>query len=105
MDSPRQLPEALFTELATRWRREVAATSSISKVYFHPAYQQIIGLGPDVLPLIFRELRKKPELWFWALGAITGENPAPKDAVGDVERQAEAWLKWWEGKHGDAARS
>lgn len=42
----------------------------------HPAYQQIIGMGEKALPLILRDLRDRPTgHWFWALNAITGEEP------------------------------
>jgi len=58
----------------------------------HPAYQQIIALGPPVIPLILRELRERPDHWFWALNAITGEDPVgPED---DFDQAVEAWLRW-----------
>lgn len=60
----------------------------------HPAYRQIIGLGPAVLPLLLRDLRETGRFWFPALHAITGENPVPDEATGDVRRMTEAWLEW-----------
>lgn len=41
----------------------------------HPAYQRIIGLGPEVAPLLLRELERQPDHWFWALKALTGADP------------------------------
>ena len=41
--------EARFRELAHRWREECAVLSSTTAKAMHPAYQQIIGLGPDAL--------------------------------------------------------
>ena len=68
--------------------------SSITKLVMHPCYQRIIGMGPAVLPLLLRELQKEPDYWFWALRAITGENPVgPKD-TGDIEKMAESWIRW-----------
>jgi hypothetical protein len=32
-------------------------------------------MGRDVVPLILADLRKEPYQWFWALRAITGEDP------------------------------
>jgi hypothetical protein len=32
--------------------------------------------------------------WFPALNAITGENPTPEAAEGDIERMIGAWLQW-----------
>jgi hypothetical protein len=60
----------------------------------HPAYQRIIGLGPQVIPLILGELAKQPEQWFWALAALTGEDPVPVADKGRVRAMAGAWLKW-----------
>ena len=58
------------------------------------SYQRIIGLGPKVVPLILVELQKETNHWFWALEAITGENPVPKEDAGDVEASARAWIAW-----------
>ena len=49
-----------FEELKRDWLFATQALSSMSKIYSHPDYQQIIGLGPEVLPLLFQELRRDP---------------------------------------------
>jgi hypothetical protein len=46
------------------------------------------------VPLILAELRRETDHWFWALEAITGENPVPNEVAGDVEATAAAWLRW-----------
>ncbi len=94
LGSPQESVEHRFRRLAETWRRSTQATSSLSKIYFHPAYQQIIGLGSAALPYIFEELRREPDWWFWALSAITGADPVPEDASGDLERMTHAWLEW-----------
>lgn len=83
-----------FEELALSWSAATAHLSSPAKLVEHPAYRQIIGLGPAVLPLMLRDLAQTHRFWFPALNAITGENPIPDDAVGDVERMTEAWIGW-----------
>jgi hypothetical protein len=60
----------------------------------HPKYQSIIGMGPDVLPIIFRELQEKPGHWFWALQAITEEDPTRPEDAGDLQKMRAAWLGW-----------
>jgi hypothetical protein len=60
----------------------------------HPAYQQIIGMGREVVPLILRELEREPDHWFWALKAITGEDPVPEQHRGRVRAMADAWIRW-----------
>ena len=64
-----------FRELRDDWKsktRHLSNTAQISLVF---PYQMIIGMGPQVVPLILAELEKETDHWFWALKAITGENP------------------------------
>jgi len=61
-------------------------------------YQAIIGMGMPVVPLILEELKREPDQWFWALEAITEENPVPGDALGNVRRMAQAWIEWGRGR-------
>jgi hypothetical protein len=80
--APTKDTEGLFQELANQWRRETAHLSLAIKKVTHPAYQRIIGLGLDAVPLILRELQRRSGHWFWALKAITGEDPAqPEDTA------------------------
>jgi hypothetical protein len=60
----------------------------------HPAYQQIIGLDSPALPLILLELRRELDHWFWALKAITGQDPVPPESRGRVQKMTDAWLDW-----------
>jgi hypothetical protein len=85
---------ARFRALASLWEEETAPLSSITQKAIHPAYQEIIGLGRDVLPLILRELQQRPAQWFWALRAITGENPVKPEQQGRVREMASAWVQW-----------
>lgn len=82
-----------FAALSSQWKRETAHLSSVSEMVLHPAYQQIIGMGPAVLPLIVRDLRRELGHWFWALRAITGENPVSEDDAGNMRRMRDAWLR------------
>ena len=90
--------QARFESLAHRWREETAVASAPSALFMHSAYQEIIGLGPAVLPLILHDLEETRSHWFWALRAITGENPVPKEERGRVDRMAERWLDWGRSK-------
>lgn len=86
--------EARFRELANRWRTEAAGNGTVRHMAMHPAYQQIIGMGRTVVPLILAELEREPDHWFWALHAITGANPVPEDSRGILSKMTEAWLTW-----------
>lgn len=86
--------EQLFARLTREWEEATRFISSMTEMATHPAYQRIIGLGPAALPLIFRELRRNPDHWFWALKAITGEDPVPPATRGNLGGMTEAWLQW-----------
>lgn len=84
-----------FTQLARRWKHDTAFQANITAKAMHPAYQRIIGMGREAVPLILEEFQSGHlDDWFWALAAITGANPIAEDIAGDVERMAEAWLQW-----------
>ena len=83
-----------FDALATTWRRQCAHLSSVREMVLHPAYQQIVGMGAEALPGILAELERKPDHWFWALRAITREDPVPLEHRGNVALMARDWLQW-----------
>lgn len=83
-----------FNALVKRWKRETIHFSLIEQMVLHPAYQEIIGVGPKVIPLILNELKKEPDFWFWALRALTGEDPTTKEMRGDLQDMSKAWLSW-----------
>lgn len=95
----RKMLEARFTELAQRWRNEVRTISSTTDRVLHSAYQDIIGMGKPVLPLIFREMAKNGGHWFWALRHITQENPVAAQDAGNVQKMTQAWLQWGREHH------
>jgi hypothetical protein len=84
-----------FQALASVWKAETKLFSNVTKRAMHPAYQQIIGMGPAVVPCILLDLAEHgPNDWFWALTAITGENPISKEIAGNMKSMMEAWLQW-----------
>ena len=60
----------------------------------HPCYQEIIAIGPRAVQLILEELKQEPDFWFWALRALTREDPVTEDMRGDVMAMREAWIDW-----------
>lgn len=89
---PHQDIESEFKKLVKEWKRETTYLSSVQAMAMHPAYQRIIGMGPQVVPLILKELSRETDHWFWALCAITGENPVNKEDAGNMEAIRKAWL-------------
>jgi len=83
-----------FYSLASEWKKSIGPTSSVADMAIHPSYQKIIGMGNDAVPFILRELEKEPHHWFWALKAITGEDPVAPENRGQIYKMTEAWLEW-----------
>jgi hypothetical protein len=46
------------------------------------------------VPLLLHDLERQSTHWFWALKAITGEDPAAREDVGAIQKMADAWLEW-----------
>ena len=85
---------ARFRRLATEWKQKSRLLSNTAQMALLRPYQAIIGMGLPVVPLILEELRAEPHHWYWALEAITGEDPVPADVDGNMRRIREAWLEW-----------
>ncbi|MEK6705300.1 MAG: hypothetical protein AABZ06_05885 [Bdellovibrionota bacterium] len=88
-----QLPRK-FDILAATWEWNNSLISSVEQLILLPEYQEIIGMGKDAVPLILQKLRAQPSYWFWALKAITGENPIKPEDRGNLSKMTEAWLTW-----------
>ena len=86
--------EAEFKKFAEEWRLETGMLSLVTQKSMHQAYQRIIGMGQPVIPLILRDLEQKPDHWFWALRAITGDNPVKPEQRGRMKQMAQAWIQW-----------
>jgi hypothetical protein len=87
------LPER-FQRLAADWKEQSRFLSNTAQMAMLKPYQRIIGMGVPVVPLILEELRREPDQWFWALEAITEENPVPSADAGNVRAMADAWIEW-----------
>ncbi|MGH1397449.1 MAG: DUF433 domain-containing protein [Trichormus sp.] len=86
--------ESTFMTLAQQWREENRGVSSTNQMSMHPAYQQIIGMGEPVIPLLLREIEKKSGRWFWALKSIARVDPVPWQYRGNTKEMTKAWLEW-----------
>ncbi len=93
-DAPAETVEERFRRLAAVWHRDTDYLSSMEESDRHPAYQEIIRLGPAVTPLLLRDLADNHTHWFTALEAITGARPLSAAVAGNIPKMAEAWLRW-----------
>ena len=67
-----------FDELKDDWKsktRHLSNTAQISLVF---SYQQIIGMGPAVVPLILAELEREPDHWL-GVGGDYGRKPGRRE--------------------------
>ena len=81
-----------FDALADEWIAATRLSSSVVETCMHPAYQQIIGLGPDVLPLVLEDVVAGEFHWGWALRALTGHDAAAGAAT--LSEARDAWIRW-----------
>jgi hypothetical protein len=86
--------DELFVSLRDEWQSETAAFGSVFDRIMHHSYQRIIGLGPQVVPLILDELLDDETLdhWFWALAMIVGYDAAP--GASTLDEAAKLWTEW-----------
>ncbi|HET7462236.1 MAG TPA: hypothetical protein VFJ82_13350 [Longimicrobium sp.] len=83
-----------FRHFTQWWKHDTEYQSSPTRIAMHPAYQRIIGMGREALPFILKDLEATRAPWFWALHAITGEDPVPEEDRGHIDRMTRAWVRW-----------
>lgn len=91
--------EVEFRALSRQWKRETAILSNLSKIVMHPAYQRIMAMGPNVIPLILQELNERPGHWFWALHNLVPAGSNPAEGVKTTKDARNAWLEWGKTNH------
>lgn len=95
--SSTQADSVKFRALVREWKSCRTASSSISEITQHLAYQKIIGMGKRAVPLILKQLSlegDEPAHWFRALHVITLEQPVSHADRGNTIKMARAWLEW-----------
>lgn len=83
-----------FERLADEWVRERPRGVDLHFTTEHPAYQQIIAMGPPAVPWLLQRLAERPDHWFPALYRITGARPVPPESRGRFREMTAAWLEW-----------
>ena len=88
--------EREFQGLVRAWKAASSScvSSSLSEMFSHPAYRQIIALGEPAVPFLLAELEREPDWWFAALKAMTGADPVPAASRGKLAEMTRAWLQW-----------
>jgi hypothetical protein len=91
---PAETVEQRLRRLESQWQADTQFLSDAGRIINHPAFQQIIALGKEVVPLLLHDLQARPSLWVWALPEITGENPVPPPDAGNIRKMGDAWVQW-----------
>src|SRR5437667_6803909 len=87
--------EQRVVRLLGSWREQTAYLSSSTRITQHPAYQEIIALGPAALPFLFRDLEQTQDGHLSkALTAITSAHPIPPEERVQIRAIAATWLRW-----------
>ncbi len=83
-----------FKEFTKAWKKETGGMSSPSSIWMNRNYQKIIGLGPEVIPLILKELAREHDDWFYALEMLVDDKDNPVTEEMGFNDSVAAWLKW-----------
>jgi hypothetical protein len=79
--------------LLDAWEAATAHQSSIRRATEHSFYRMILRAGDRAVPYLLDRLEREANpLWIWALGDISGEDPAA--GTTSVDDAADAWLRW-----------
>jgi hypothetical protein len=92
--------EIIFKGLSKKWREATGGYSLTYRRFAHPTYLSLLVFAEnnkeEIIPLILRELKDRPDWWFEALKFLTNADPTKK---GDnFTEAAKAWLKWGVGR-------
>jgi hypothetical protein len=82
----------VFDRLCEKWKQETRKYSSLTHRIFHPAYQEIIAMGPSAVPSIMEEFEDSPAYWTPALKRIARRDVAENAKT--LEELKDAWRQW-----------
>ena len=83
-----------FESLAHKWEMETMNISSPHQKMRQKEMREIVKMGLAAVPLILKRIEDKGGFWFLALFEITGQNPVPTSAAGNLKKVNDAWIRW-----------
>lgn len=83
-----------FETAVSQWFDDTLFDSLPSDMKEHKSFAAIVQDGERVVPLIAAHLRRRPSFLFLALEEITGADPVPETAYGNLKATVDAWLQW-----------
>ncbi len=83
-----------FEKLADEWERGTMHFSSSRMMKEHPAFQKLVDLGPDIIPLAIERLKREIGIfWFLVLLKLV-DNPPDTAVEGDMREMRRRWVEW-----------
>lgn len=83
-----------FERLAVWWESGTMHFSSSRMMKEHPAFQQLVDLGPDIIPLAMERLKRDLGVfWFLVLLELV-DNPPDTAVEGDMAEMRKRWVEW-----------
>lgn len=98
LNTPSDELRSEFTRLVKSWKTGHHRGFDVAQMVEHPAYQRIIEMGDQAVPLILEELEREIDHWFPALRQLTGASPVPEESKGNLTKMRDAWLGWGRGE-------
>lgn len=87
-----------FDKLGDEWEKGTCFYSAIWQMEAHPAFQSLVGMGKDIIPLAMERM-KKPNcegvFWHLILDKLV-ENPPDTRVEGVMPEMRKRWIEWWE---------
>src|SRR5262245_43368789 len=104
MSTTKDKVDALAAEWAEHCRR-VWFSSNLSRYLDHPAFRQLVALGPDALPHVQAHYQADDLPWEFVLQEITGVRMIEDPNAYSPPEAKSRWLEWWaaQPQNGDAA--
>jgi hypothetical protein len=92
-DRESQETRELFAMLADELAQATTGLSSTRRATRHPAYTEILAIGPDAVPLLIERLARDEHrpLWLTLLGSLTGLPPGAGEDT--IPASAAAWMR------------
>jgi hypothetical protein len=87
---------ASFSAVLNRWRKETKFFSDPQQIMNHPSFVALVKNADVVIPTICQELRSKPSNLVWVLEEFYGFDPYVAGDEGDVKKQSNRWLDYFE---------
>lgn len=81
---------------------ETLLSSSSREAMANENFRAILAMGRPAIPLVLQEISTRPDLLMAALPELTGENPVPIEARGDMNAMAAAWIDWYKEQKWDS---